>query len=143
MSQDSLTTNRTDRPPLALRRRGAAMDSNAAGNWLEQAGMLAVLAALVLVCSFTVNDFFTLRNLDSLLLAVSTVGIISCTMLFCLRRGNFDLSVGTIVPCAGVVAAVMINKSDSILIGILAGLGFGALVGLVNGVVVAKCKITR
>ena len=103
--------------------------------------MLAILGVLVVVCSLTVNDFFTLRNLDSLLLAVSTVGIISCTMLFCLASGNFDLSVGTIVPCAGVVAAVMINKSDSILIGVVAGLGFGALVGLVNGVVVAKCKI--
>jgi L-arabinose transport system permease protein len=142
MSHDSLTTNRTESP--------AADTSPAAappwirtqlGNWLEQTGMLAVLAVLVIACSLTVDDFFTLRNLDSLLLAVSTVGIISCTMLFCLASGNFDLSVGTIVPCAGVVAAVMINKSDSILIGILAGLAFGALVGFVNGVVVAKCKI--
>src|SRR5947207_4844589 len=108
---------------------------------LEQAGMLAVLVALVIVCSVTVRGFFSAQNLDSLLLAVSTVGMISCTMLFCLASGNFDLSVGTIVPCAGVVAAVMINKSDSILIGVLAGLGFGALVGLLNGVVVALCRI--
>ena len=58
------------------------------------------------VAAEVADDFFTLRNLDSLLLAVSTVGIISCTMLFCLASGNFDLSVGAIVPCAGVVAAV-------------------------------------
>src|SRR5258705_11597367 len=107
----------------------------------ERAGMLLVLAALLVGCSFLVKNFFSAVNMRGLLLAVSTVGIISCTMLFCLASGNFDLSVGTIVPCAGVVAAVMINKSDSILIGVVAGLGFGALVGLVNGVVVAKCKI--
>jgi L-arabinose transport system permease protein len=108
---------------------------------LEQAGMLAVLLLLVIFCSIFVDGFFSLKNLDSLLLAVSTVGMISCTMLFCLASGNFDLSVGTIVPCAGVIAAVVINKTDSITLGIGAGLGFGAVVGFVNGFVVAKCKI--
>src|SRR5580700_3221739 len=109
--------------------------------WWEQAGMLLVFAVLFAGSGIFVKNFFTRVNLEGLMLAVSTVGMVSCTMLFCLASGNFDLSVGTIVPCAGVVAAVMINKSDSILIGILAGLGFGALVGFVNGVVVAKCKI--
>src|ERR1700742_2952391 len=84
---------------------------------IESAGMLAVLALIVIVCSFSIDGFFSWRILDSVLLAASTVGMISCTMLFCLASGNFDLSVGTIVPCAGVVAAVMINKSDSILVG--------------------------
>src|SRR5438876_1018529 len=116
MSQDLLTTNRSESPAAGAPPAAASpWIRTQLGNWLEQAGMLAILAVLVIVCSLTVNDFFTLRNLDSLLLAVSTVGIISCTMLFCLASGNFDLSVGTIVPCAGVVAAVMINKSDSIL----------------------------
>ncbi len=110
-------------------------------NVLEQAGMLIVLVALVVFCSATVKNFFNPTNLDALLQAVATVGMISCTMLFCLASGNFDLSVGTIVPCAGVVAAVVINSTGSITLGILAGLGFGAIVGLVNGVVVAKCKI--
>jgi L-arabinose transport system permease protein len=123
--------------------------------WLEQAGMLLVLLLLVIFCSLTVPGFFGLRNLDSLLLAVSTVGMISCTMLFCLASGNFDLSVGTLVPCAGVVTAVVINKFAfygsagasgtgnwwCIPVGIAAGLGTGALVGLVNGLVVAKAKI--
>src|SRR5882672_5502228 len=109
--------------------------SNQSLDILEQAGMMIVLAALVAVFGITIHNFFSLDNLGSLLRSVSTVGIISCTMLFCLASGNFDLSVGTVVPCAGVVAAVMINKSDSILIGVVAGLGFGALVGLLNGVV--------
>src|SRR2546428_8999888 len=142
MSQDLLTTNRPE-PPAAGAPPAAAPPWIRAqvGNWLEQAGMLAILAVLVIVCSLTVDDFFTLRNLDSLLLAVSTVGIISCTMLFCLASGNFDLSVGTIVPCAGVVAAGRINKTDSILIAIPAGPGFCALVGLVNRGGVAECQV--
>lgn len=115
--------------------------------WMEELGMLVVLLGLVLFCALTVPNFFTVTNLDSLLLAVSTVGMISCTMLFCLASGNFDLSVGTLVPCAGVMTAVVINKTAgmnpyvSIIIGIAAGLGIGALVGLVNGWIVAKAKI--
>lgn len=111
------------------------------GYWLEQLGMLGVLFLLVTYCSIMVPGFFSLRNLDSLLLAVTTVGIISCTMLFCLASGNFDLSVGTIVPCAGVVAAMVMNKTGSMSLGIVAALGAGAVVGLLNGAVVAKAKI--
>lgn len=111
------------------------------GNWLEQAGMLAVLAVIIVFCSITVEGFFSLRNLDSLLLAVSTVGMISCTMLFCLASGDFDLSVGTIVPCAGVVVAVVISKTGSISAGIAVALATGAAVGALNGVVVAICGI--
>jgi L-arabinose transport system permease protein len=110
-------------------------------NFLEQAGMLMVLLLLVIFCSIFIEHFFSLKNLDALLVAVSTVGMISCTMLFCLASGNFDLSVGTIVPCAGVVAAVVMNQTQSVGLGVGAGLGLGIIVGLLNGVVVAKCKI--
>ncbi len=103
--------------------------------------MLLVLILLIGFCSFSVNNFFSLSNLDALLLAISTVGIISCTMLFCLASGNFDLSVGTVVPFAGVVAAVVSNKTDNTFLAVAAALGAGAAVGLVNGVVVAKAKI--
>lgn len=117
------------------------------GNYLEQLGMLVVLFLLVAYCSLTVRYFFSLSNLDSLLLAVSTVGMISCTMLFCLASGNFDLSVGTVVPCAGVVAAVVIRDTAhlspwlSMTCGIGAGVAVGAIVGFINGFVVAKLKI--
>src|SRR5262245_12116078 len=84
------------------------------GYWLEEAGMLVVLLALVIVCAITVPNFATVQNLDSLLLAVSTVGMISCTMLFCLASGNFDLSVGTLVPCAGVMAAVVMRETSNL-----------------------------
>lgn len=115
--------------------------------WLEQAGMLLVLFVLVVFCAITVPNFASVQNLDSLLLAVSTVGMISCTMLFCLASGNFDLSVGTMVPCAGVMAAVVMRETSnlppllSMALGIGAGLGIGAIFGFINGFVVAKLKI--
>src|SRR4051794_22670340 len=98
--------------PLSVEAPVAIPIKQRIGSILEQGGMLLVLFALIVFCAVTVPYFFTLSNLDSLMLAVSTVGMISCTMLFCLASGNFDLSVGTLVPCAGVIAAVVIAKTS-------------------------------
>ena len=67
--------------------------------------------------------------------------MVACGMLFCLAAGEFDMSVGSIVACSGVTCAVAINATESITMGVLAGLGVGVLFGLVNGIVVAKFKI--
>ena len=109
--------------------------------FFDRAGMLVVLAILFVVCSVGVENFFTWRNMESLALAVSTIGMVACTMLFCLAAGDFDLSVGSMVACAGVVAAVVMAKTGSIALGTLAALGFGAAFGYANGHIVARLKI--
>jgi len=107
----------------------------------DSAGMLVVFAVLFLLCSLRVEYFFSAKNMEGLLLSVATTGTIACTMLFCLASGAFDLSVGSVVACAGVVTAVVMNRTDSMTLGILAGLGLGVLVGLVNGLLIAKAGI--
>jgi L-arabinose transport system permease protein len=112
----------------------------AIGNFFDQAGMLLVLALLFLGCALFVDNFFSWVNMRGLALSVSMTGMVACTMLFCLAAGDFDLSIGSVVACAGVVAAVVMNKSG-VAAGIATALAFGGLVGLVNGFVVAKLKI--
>ncbi len=107
----------------------------------ERAGMLVVFAALFTGCSLFVPRFFSPANMEGLLLSVSTIGIIACTMLFCLAAGAFDLSVGSVVACAGIVAALVMNATGSVVLGVLAGLALGLLVGLVNGLLIAKAGI--
>ena len=107
----------------------------------ERAGMLLVLVILFAACSVFVQNFLSVANMQGLLLSVATVGMVSCTMLFCLASGNFDLSVGSVLACAGVVAAVVMNKNGSVVLGVAAGLGTGAVVGFANGWIVAKVKI--
>lgn len=111
------------------------------GRLWEEAGMVIVLIALFTSCSLFVPNFANMRNMAGLGLAVSMTGMVACTMLFCLASGDFDLSIGSVVACAGVVAAVTVNKTGSVAVGILSGLAVGALVGLANGLVIAKLKI--
>ncbi|HEO70522.1 MAG TPA: L-arabinose ABC transporter permease AraH, partial [Candidatus Hydrogenedentes bacterium] len=103
--------------------------------------MAVVFVLLFAGVSLFVPDFFTWVNMKGLALSVSMVGMVACTMLFCLASGHFDLSVESTVACSGVLAAVVTNATGSVLIGIASGLVLGSLVGLLNGLVIAKGRI--
>ncbi len=107
----------------------------------DATGMLLVLLILLAVVSLFVPNFFTARNASGLLLSVTTVGILACTMLFCLAAGDVDLSVGSVVAMSGVLAAMVVNATGSVTLAIAAGTLAGALVGIINGVVVAQFGI--
>ncbi len=119
------------------------MTLNKAALWrlIDRAGMLLVLAILILLCSAFVPNFLSPFNFQSIGLAVTTIGIISCTMLLCLASGDFDLSVGSIVALAGVVCAVVMTSTGSVAAGVATGLAVGAVAGFVNGFVVAQLGI--
>ncbi len=118
-----------------------AQPPRSAARFLERAGMLVVLAILFAGCALFIENFLSWRNMQGLALSVSMTGMVACTMLFCLAAGDFDLSVSSVVACAGVVAALVMNRTESITLGILAGLGCGAVSGLINGYVVAVLRI--
>jgi L-arabinose transport system permease protein len=107
----------------------------------DSAGMLLVLAALFLICSLFVDNFLTVVNLRGLALAVATIGMVACTMMFCLAAGDFDLSVGSVVAFAGVLGATVMNSTGSVAAGVAAALGAGALTGFTNGFFVARLGI--
>jgi L-arabinose transport system permease protein len=103
--------------------------------------MVVIFAVLFITLSFTVPYFATWQNMIGLALSVSTVGIIACTMLFCLASGDFDISVEAIVAFSGVLAAVVINATGSVVTGIMVALLAASLAGAFNGVVIAKLHI--
>ena len=104
--------------------------------------MVGVLAVVSILASLFVDNFFSWNNLVlSLGLAVTSVGIVACTMLFCLAAGDFDLSVGSVVALAGVTAATATNATGSSLVGFGTGIAAGGVVGVVNGLVVARLGI--
>ena len=107
------------------------------GRIWEEAGMILILVGLFLLCSIVVPKFFSWTNMDSLALAVSQTGMVACTMLFCLASGDFDMSVGSIVACSGVVCAVIMEYTGSIFLGISGGLLLGLIVGIANGVIIS------
>lgn len=108
---------------------------------LSRLGPVLLLALLVVLLGLAVPDFLSVRNAQGLLLSVTLVGTIAATMMLVLAMKEVDLSVGSTVALAGVLAAVTMGATGSVTLGVLAGLAGGTAVGVANGVLVAGFKV--
>ncbi len=120
--------------------RGRSLSVSLKAIW-EDSGMLVIFIVLFLLLSIFVPYFLTWRNMIGLGLSVSMVGMVSCTMLFCLASGDFDLSVENIVAFSGVTAAMVINSTNNVMLGIILGVLGGGFIGFFNGLIIAKGRI--
>lgn len=72
----------------------------------------------------------------------SRVMIVALGMTLVIATGGIDLSVGSVVAIAGVVAGMIIGAGDySLPVIVAAGVAAGAVVGLMNGVLVAYAGV--
>ncbi|QKK30782.1 L-arabinose ABC transporter permease AraH [Rhizobium indicum] len=108
---------------------------------LGEQGLVVIFTAAFVIVSLLVPNFLTERNMLGLLQSVVTIGIVACTMMFCLALRDFDLSVGSIVAFSGMIAVMVSNATGSIPVGLVAALLCGAVVGFVNGIVIARFRI--
>ncbi len=108
---------------------------------LADYSLVIIFALMFVALSLTVPYFFSRQNMIGLGLSVSQIGMVACTMMFCLASRDFDLSVGSTVAFCGVVCAMVLNRTDSIVIGVAASLACGLAVGWVNGAVISYLRI--
>jgi L-arabinose transport system permease protein len=108
---------------------------------LGDQGLVVIFAVAFVIVAALVPNFFTGRNMLGLMQSVVTIGIVSGSMMLCLASRDFDLSVGSIVAFCGMIAVMGSNWTGSVLLGLLFALIAGALVGAVNGVIIAKLRI--
>ncbi|MBA2596969.1 MAG: ABC transporter permease [Chloroflexota bacterium] len=103
-------------------------------------GIVLSFLALFVVLSLASDKFLTRRNLLNILDQSAPVGIVACGVTIGIIAGVFDLSVGAIFAVAA-VAACKLALVTSPWVGIGLGLVFGALLGIVNGVLVNGIQI--
>jgi ribose transport system permease protein len=105
-------------------------------------GIMIVIVIIGLILSFLSPVFLTPNNLRTVLLEISTNTYIALGMTLVMILGGIDLSVGSIVAMSGTltVGFMVLNHQPMWLAAIL-GLGMGAAIGLINGLVVAFFKI--
>ena len=97
------------------------------------------VALILLIAFFAVMNpsFATVRNGVNILLQVADLGLVVMPLAMLLIAGVVDLSIGSIASCAAVVSALTMSNTGSLLLGILAGFGFGIIAGGINGFLVA------
>jgi len=102
---------------------------------------LAILLTMAVATGLLTELFFSTTNLSNILLQASVMAIVAMGMTFVIVAGGFDLSVGSIVALSGCVATWVMTTAG-VPLGIVSGIAAGAFVGFVNGVGVAKLKVS-
>lgn len=100
---------------------------------------IATLFLIVLMVAF-VPSFATIQNIRTLLQQFAFTGIAATGLAFVLIGGGNDLSIGANISLSAVVAALVMTRwiPESSLIAVFAALVAGTLIGLANGLCVAK-----
>lgn len=108
-------------------------------SFIQRQGALGALVILCIFASLRYDAFLTSENLLNVLRQNSMGGLVALGMTFVILTGGIDLSVGSLVAVAGVVAANLAGRGS--LVAVLAAVGLTSLLGLINGVVIAKARI--
>ncbi len=110
------------------------------GLLLQRQGALIALVLLVVLGVLRYGDrFATGYNVQSLLADNAKYGLVALGMTFVIMTGGIDLSVGSVVALGGVVAIKV--SQHGLVAGLAAGIGVGALVGIVNGWLITRLKL--
>lgn len=106
-------------------------------------GFLVIVFVFLIIFFSTVSPFFlSFANFENIGRQTALVSIVAVGMAFVIVSGEFDLSVGSTMALAGVVAAFAMRVIAPFwLVGLVAGIGTGAIVGLVNGYLTTRLRI--
>ncbi len=106
---------------------------------LQRQGALVALVVLFVFAAFRYENFLTQENLLNVLRQNSMVGLLALGMTFVILTGGIDLSVGSLLAVAGVVAAELSGRGT--LVALVAAVALTTLLGLVNGAVISRARI--
>ncbi len=106
---------------------------------VKSQGPLVTLVAICAIAACIFPAFRTPVNLTNILRQVSMYGLLAIGMFFVILSGGIDLSVGSIVAVASILAVQLIGRFGpaAILIPILAGIAIGAC----NGALITWVKL--
>ncbi|WLS80413.1 ABC transporter permease [Erwinia pyri] len=137
----------------------ASIFSNLKGRMPKDTGIFIVMVGIALIFEafgWYVRDQSFLMNPNRLvliILQVAIIGIIAVGVTQVIITTGIDLSSGSIIALAAVVAASLAQTSDSLspvypslvnmpaVVPILAGVGVGLLAGVINGVLITRTGI--
>lgn len=128
------------------------MNKNSIMMTLLKGRTLIVLAILVIFFSFASPTFLTTSSLLLIAKHVALYGILGIGMTYVIITGGIDLSVGAIVGLSGMIAGGLINEGLTLtMFGVtvyfsvptivLITMICGALIGLLNGLVITRFNV--
>lgn len=111
---------------------------------LDARAYVVYIAFLLIFVFFAVtlsdDGFLSSDNLLNIVKQTAPISVMAIAYVFVLSVGEIDLSIGSVVACSSLVAAVVL-RDVGLAAGIAAGLGTGVVIGLVNGLFVTMLRL--
>lgn len=99
-----------------------------------------IFIALFLVYNL-VSTSLTWTGVTNILRHSAVIGVLSFGMGLVIITGDIDLSIGSMLGCTASFGCLLFNLTDSIALTLAFCLGFGTLLGFLNGMMVGKLKL--
>jgi ribose transport system permease protein len=98
--------------------------------------LLAIFAVILRDTNFLSGD-----NLMNILRQTAMISVMAVGMTFVISAAEIDLSISSVVAFSALVAAKILEVTDSVALAVAAALGVGFVVGAVNGLLTTKMRI--
>lgn len=108
---------------------------------LQAVYRLAAVILLAVVLAFMSKAFLSWGNILNVLRQASLLFLIASGLTLVILTAGLDLSVGANLGLSAGIAAAVMQATGSALLGSLTALGCGAVIGLGNGLMVARLRI--
>lgn len=101
-----------------------------------------IFAVILGIFALWLGDrFFSVDNILNITRQTAMISIMAMAMTFVIASGNIDLSIGAIAALSSLAVALTLQATGSVVLAIAAGIGVGALIGFINGWLVATFGI--
>lgn len=116
-------------------------------------GIVIIFLGMVTLLSVLSPAFLQTRNLLNVVRQISVIGLVAMGVTMVIITTGIDLSSGSVIALAAVVAASLAQRPDwaaakfpgltglPVIVPIMAGLAVGTIAGCINGTIIAKTKI--
>ncbi|MDD5017449.1 MAG: ABC transporter permease [Eubacteriales bacterium] len=115
--------------------------SDSIKNNFKQYVVLFILILMVVVLSIVKPIFLNTENVANVMRQVSINMVLAMGMTFVILTGGIDLSVGAIVATAGIICGGAMKMGMTIPTAIILGILTGVIFGAINGIVIVGFKL--
>lgn len=128
-----MTSATTVRPSLGTRVRHTDPST-----YFVYVGIVLIFA--VMAIALHGDGFLQRQNLINILLQTAPITVMSVGAVFVLSTGEIDLSIGAVVAFAALISAMQL-RDHGLIAAIVSGLAAGAVIGLINGLLITKLRL--
>ena len=105
--------------------------------------LIAIIILIGVVVSIRTPAFFSIINITSILYGNAIIGIMAIGMMIVITTANIDVSVGAQFAVCNMICAAFVKATDGryAVLAVLLSMAVGCVLGLFNGLLVAKLNI--